>query len=337
MIAESDWKDHRLQFCMDDILQEEVGPLKKGKDRLGPCSSMSLTQGICQTPGKISHIEDLVKSLNSFRSSMSHLGLMFAGYAMDHAFWFPTMCFEGWLRLNSDILTGSWVQPNEVRDALRDFLTHEGQNHVSMDLFTRSHGIDVQDGASVLQLFEIAECERQRFGKAYKALQELHDCTHIGSPDPKMSPQEFCHQPLQCIPLYRPRSEPIHSLGNLQCIGTFLRQLIEAGKNNIEMMSDSKRRFDACFFKASELAHQITRLGNFRSMINAEDRGDKTYDTVISIQIGKLEQNRENEKCVGQTIISSLLSNTETTLEEFRELFMVDGHYGGELEFLLGL
>ncbi|KEQ57497.1 uncharacterized protein M437DRAFT_70756 [Aureobasidium melanogenum CBS 110374] len=337
MIMQSDWKDHRLQFCMDDIPQEEIGPPKKGKKRPGPFSSTSLTQGICQTPGKNSHIEDLVKSLNSFRSSMSHLGLMFVGYAMDHAFWFPTMCFEGWLRLNSDILTGSWVQPNEVRDALQDFLTHEGQNHVTMNIFTRSHENDVQDGASVLQLFEIAECERQRFGKAYKALQELNDRTRTGSPDPKVSPQEFCHQPLQCTPLYRPRSEPIHSLGNLQCIRTFLHQLIEAGKNDIEMMSDSKRRFDACFFKVSELAHQITRLESFRSMINAEDRGDKTYDTVISIQIGKLEQSRENEKCVGQTIISSLLSHTETTLEEFRELLMVDEHYGGELEFFLGL
>ncbi|KEQ57838.1 uncharacterized protein M437DRAFT_70487 [Aureobasidium melanogenum CBS 110374] len=247
------------------------------------------------------------------------------------------MCFGEWLRPNSDILTGSWVQPNGIRDALRDFLPHEGQNHVTMNLFTQSHEIDVHNGASVLQLFEIAECERRRFGKAYKALQELDDCTHIGSSDPKVSPQEFCHRPLQNTPLYRPRSEPILSLRNLQCIGTLLHQLIEAGKNNIDMMSDSKRRFDACFFEASDLAHQITRLGNFRSMINTEDRGDGTYDMVISIQIGRLEQSRENEKCVRQTIISSLLSYTETTLEEFRELFMVDGHYGGELEIPLGL
>jgi hypothetical protein len=325
MITNDDPEGQPLLFPIEDVSNHDVKSLDSSKKVLNDTGSRLLRKSASHEPQlsrQDMHTRELVESLTSFRSSMSHLGCVFGEYAMDPKFWFATMCFENWLAINSCILKGSWVCPSEVRDGLRDFLL-KSQNPRTLDLLTRNHNGRILDGESARQIFQRAEVERQRFEIAYKALRKLEDTSTIDTSGTEISCQSVYHLPHSAISEHNSCSEPIHLLEDLESIGTLLHHMVEAGKNEPTIMLSSKDQFDASSARTCKLERDLVQAKAFRAMTNIQYLCDGVQDKLLDTRIDELEQSWKEEKCFRGEVVACLLRHTKTDLEGCEKVFEV--------------
>lgn len=326
MITHCDPDGPLFLFPIEDVVDHEVKVLDfVDKSEIG-AGSHPTVRPTCVRLKAIeteTHIQELVNNLVSFRSSMSRLGCVFIDYATRPDLWFATMCFENWLALNSCVLRGSWVCPSETRDGLRDFLTRKGLSCRTSDVLARNRNSHIQVEESVHQIFRRAEIERQHFEIAYSSLQNLDDSGTIEISNSRCFCHSICHLPhlnsseqYSCLEL-RSCSEPIHILGSLDRIGSFLHHIVEAGKNDPDMMSNFKDRFDTSSCRSNRLKRHLAQLEAFRHLINKEN----SYDEPISAKIDELKEKRKDEECLRRELISRLLGGTKTSFEEFEDIF----------------
>lgn len=333
MIPSNDSDVPLFLFPIEDVFDQEVKVLdsaEKFENGAGSRSTEKSTLGELKALAAETHARELVKNLISFRSSMSRLGCMFGDYATRPNFWFAAMCFGNWLALNSCILRGSWVCPSETRDGLRDFLTQKGLNHRTLFVLAQNHNSHVRVGESVYQMFQRAEVERQRFETAYNALYKLDDLRTIGTPGFRSFCQDVHHLPHPnssenhpCLE-HHSCSEPIHLLGSLDRLAALLDHVVEAGKNEPEMLSNLKDQFDDSCSRSCRLDRDLAQLEIFRHTINIQRLSDSSQDSLISTKIDDLERSRRYEKCLRQGMMSCLLGVPETSFEEFGDIFEVN-------------
>jgi hypothetical protein len=339
MITNDDPEGQPLLFPIEDVSNHDVKSLDSSKKAINDTGSCLLRYSASHEP-QVSrqdmHARELVESLTSFRSSMSHLGCVFGEYAMDPKFWFATMCFENWLAINSCILKGSWVCPSEVRDGLRDFLL-KSQNPRTLDLLTRNHNDRVLGGESARQIFQRAEVERQRFEIAYKALRKLEDTSTIDTSGTEISCQSVYHLPHSAISEHHSCSEPIHLLEDLESIGTLLHHMVEAGKNEFTMMLDWKDQFDASSARTCKLERDLLQVKAFRTMINIQYLCEELQGKLLDIRIDELEQSWKEEKCFRGEVVACLLQHAKTDSEGCEEISEVTRNHRSVTEAFLDL
>lgn len=333
MIASNDPDVPLFLFPIEDVSDQEVKVLdsaEKFENGAGSRLTEKSTLGELKALEAETHARELVTNLISFRSSMSRLGCVFGDYATRPNFWFAAMCFGNWLALNSCILRGSWACPSETRDGLRDFLTQKGLNYRTLYMLAQNHNSHVRVGESVYQIFQRAEVERQRFETAYNALHKLDGSKIIETPGfrsfcqgahhllhPNSLDDHPCSEHGSC-------SEPVHLLGSLDRIATLLDHVVEAGKNEPEMMSNLKEQFDNSSSRSCRLDRDLAQLETIRHTINIQRLSDNSQDSLISIKIDDLERSRRYEKCLRQGMMSCLLGVPETSFEEFGDIFEVN-------------
>lgn len=270
------------------------------------------------------HAQELVESLTSFRSTIGRLGTVFTSYATDPLFWFAGMCFARWLERNAHILKGSWVCPNGSEDALTEFLKRKSQVCRSLIIPTQSSVAHDQAGESVLEIFERAKRELQRFEVAYRILSKLDDDVLVGAPVLRVPCQAF-----------RPRAYPgtlgqpypselIHMIGDLEVVGTILNRLIKAATDDPASMSTRRYGFETSSFQMLKLKREMKMLEAIRHTTELSTLCENQQDDSISLRIANMEESWKHHNRVRQDILSRLLGEDEEILKEFEKGFDIN-------------